>query len=103
MHAWIAASVKVAERPRLPFRSASQTVSSQTRYAATRAAVIVGSIPTGGGIGTIVGGIISAVIVSFLHVGVMSAGLDGFYAEFFNGLIIILALFGQRWNQIRYL
>lgn len=68
----------------------------------TLAAVFVGGTPTWGGIGTIFGGTIGAVIVSFIQVGIISAGLDGFYVQFFNGLIIILALLGHRWNQIRY-
>jgi ribose/xylose/arabinose/galactoside ABC-type transport system permease subunit len=68
----------------------------------TLAAVFVGGTPTWGGIGTIIGGTMGAVIVSFIQVGIVSAGLDGFYVQFFNGLIIILALFGHRWNQIRY-
>ena len=66
------------------------------------AAVFVGGTPTWGGIGTVLGGSIGAVIVSFIQVGIVSAGLDGFYVQFFNGLIIILALIGHRWNQIRY-
>jgi simple sugar transport system permease protein len=66
------------------------------------AAVFVGGTPTWGGIGTILGGTIGAIIVSFIQVGIVSAGLDGFYVQFFNGLIIILALIGHRWNQIRY-
>ncbi len=68
----------------------------------TLAAVFVGGTPTWGGIGTIIGGTMGAVIVSFIQVGIVSAGLDGFYVQFFNGLIIILALLGHRWNQIRY-
>lgn len=68
----------------------------------TLAAVFVGGTPTWGGIGTILGAAIGALIVSFIQVGIVSAGLDGFYVQFFNGLIIILALIGHRWNQIRY-
>ena len=68
----------------------------------TLAAVFVGGTPTWGGIGTIIGGTLGAVIVSFIQVGIVSAGLDGFYVQFFNGLIIILSLLGHRWNQIRY-
>lgn len=68
----------------------------------TLAAVFVGGTPTWGGIGTILGGALGAVIVSFIQVGIVSAGLDGFYVQFFYGLIIILALLGHRWNQIRY-
>jgi ribose/xylose/arabinose/galactoside ABC-type transport system permease subunit len=66
------------------------------------AAVFVGGTPTWGGVGTIIGAFIGAVIVSFIQTGIVSAGLDGFYVQFFNGLIIILALIGHRWNQIRY-
>jgi len=66
------------------------------------AAVFVGGTPTWGGVGTIIGAFFGAVIVSFIQTGIVSAGLDGFYVQFFNGLIIILALIGHRWNQIRY-
>jgi len=66
------------------------------------ASVFVGGTPTWGGIGTVVGGSIGALIVSFIQTGVVGAGLSGFYVQFFNGLIIILSLLGHRWNQIRY-
>lgn len=66
------------------------------------ASVFVGGTPTWGGVGTIAGGAIGALIVSFIQSGVVAAGLSGFYVQFFNGLIIILALLGHRWNQKRY-
>lgn len=66
------------------------------------AAVFVGGTPTWGGIGTVLGAALGAGIVSFIEVGIVSAGLDGFYVQFFYGLIIILALIGHRWNQVRY-
>jgi simple sugar transport system permease protein len=66
------------------------------------ASVFVGGTPTWGGIGTVLGGAIGAVIVSFIQTGVVGAGLSGFYVQFFNGLIIILSLLGHRWNQSRY-
>jgi len=66
------------------------------------ASVFVGGTPTWGGIGTVIGGAIGALIVSFIQTGVVGAGLSGFYVQFFNGLIIILSLIGHRWNQIRY-
>ena len=66
------------------------------------ASVFVGGTPTWGGIGTIAGGAIGALIVSFIQSGIVAAGLSGFYVQFFNGLIIILALLGHRWNQKRY-
>jgi ribose/xylose/arabinose/galactoside ABC-type transport system permease subunit len=66
------------------------------------ASVFVGGTPTWGGIGTITGGAIGALIVSFIQSGIVAAGLSGFYLQFFNGLIIILALLGHRWNQKRF-
>ena len=66
------------------------------------ASVFVGGTPTWGGVGTIAGGAIGALIVSFIQSGIVAAGLSGFYVQFFNGLIIILSLIGHRWNQIRY-
>jgi simple sugar transport system permease protein len=66
------------------------------------ASVFVGGTPTWGGVGTVAGGAIGAVIVSFIQTGVVGAGLSGFYVQFFNGLIIILSLIGHRWNQARY-
>jgi simple sugar transport system permease protein len=66
------------------------------------ASVFVGGTPTWGGVGTVVGGAIGALIVSFIQTGIVGAGLSGFYVQFFNGLIIILSLIGHRWNQIRY-
>ena len=67
------------------------------------ASVFVGGTPTWGGIGTVFGGAIGALTVSFIQTGIVGAGLSGFYVQFFNGLIIILSLLGHRWNQIRSL
>lgn len=64
--------------------------------------VFVGGTPTWGGVGTIAGGVLGTVITTFIQSGVVAAGANGFYVQFFNGLIIILALFGHRWNQKRY-
>jgi ribose/xylose/arabinose/galactoside ABC-type transport system permease subunit len=66
------------------------------------ASVFVGGTPTWGGVGTVVGAAIGALIVSFIQTGVVGAGLSGFYVQFFYGVIIILALIGHRWNQARY-
>ncbi len=66
------------------------------------ASVFVGGTPAWGGIGTIAGGALGALIISFIQSGIISAGLTGFYVQFFNGLIIVLALIGHRWNQARY-
>lgn len=66
------------------------------------ASVFVGGTPTWGGVGTVFGGAVGALTVSFIQTGIVGAGLSGFYVQFFNGLIIILSLLGHRWNQIRY-
>jgi ribose/xylose/arabinose/galactoside ABC-type transport system permease subunit len=66
------------------------------------ASVFVGGTPAWGGVGTVAGGAIGALIISFIQSGIISAGLTGFYVQFFNGLIIVLALLGHRWNQARY-
>jgi simple sugar transport system permease protein len=66
------------------------------------ASVFVGGTPTWGGIGTVSGGAIGALTVSFIQTGVVGAGWSGFYVQFFYGLIIILSLLGHRWNQARY-
>jgi simple sugar transport system permease protein len=66
------------------------------------ASVFVGGTPPWGGVGTVVGGAIGALTVSFIQTGVVGAGLSGFYVQFFYGLIIILSLIGHRWNQARY-
>jgi len=66
------------------------------------ASVFVGGTPTWGGIGTIAGGAIGALTVAFIQTGIVASGLSGFYVQFFNGLIIVLALLGHRWNQKRY-
>jgi ribose/xylose/arabinose/galactoside ABC-type transport system permease subunit len=66
------------------------------------ASVFVGGTPTWGGVGTVIGGAIGALTVSFIQTGVIGAGLSGFYVQFFDGVIIILSLIGHRWNQARY-
>ena len=66
------------------------------------ATLFVRGTPAWGGIGTVAGGAIGALIISFIQSGIISAGLTGFYLQFFNGLIIVLALLGHRWNQARY-
>ncbi|HZP20779.1 MAG TPA: ABC transporter permease [Bauldia sp.] len=66
------------------------------------ASVFVGGTPPWGGIGTVLGGAIGALTVSFIQTGVVGVGLSGFYVQFFYGLIIILSLLGHRFNQTRY-
>jgi len=50
------------------------------------------------GIGTIVGAALGAIIVTLI--GVIAAGLSGFY-RFISGIIIILALLGHRLQSAR--
>ncbi len=68
----------------------------------TLAAVFIGGTPVWGGVGTIIGGAIGAFTVAFIATGIVAAGLTGFYVKFFYGLVIILAIVGHRFNQIRY-
>ena len=66
------------------------------------AAVFVGGTPGWGGIGTIMGAVIGACIVSVINSGIIAAGVSHLYKEFFYGLIIILALMGHKLNEKRY-
>ena len=68
----------------------------------TLAAVFVGGTPTWGGIGTVVGSSIGAMIIAFIETGIIAAGLTGYVTQFFNGLVIIVALIGHRFNGPRY-
>jgi ribose/xylose/arabinose/galactoside ABC-type transport system permease subunit len=66
------------------------------------AAVFVGGTPTWGGIGTVVGSSIGVGIIASIETGIIAAGLTGYVTQFFNGLVIILSLIGQRFNGPRY-
>jgi simple sugar transport system permease protein len=65
------------------------------------AAVFLGGTPTWGGVGTIFGAFLGALIISFLEAGIIAAGLTGFYTKFVYGLIIILAIIGHRFGSER--
>ena len=56
------------------------------------AAVFLGGTPTWGGVGTIFGGFLGALIIGFLETGIIASGLTGFYTKLVYGLIIILAI-----------
>jgi len=60
------------------------------------AAVFLGGTPTWGGIGTIYGAAIGAIMMGFIETGIVGAGLTGYYTQFFYGLIIILSLICHR-------
>jgi simple sugar transport system permease protein len=61
-------------------------------FLATFAMVFVGGTSPGGGIGTIFGTFIGALIVGFLEAGVVAAGLGGFWTQLVCGLIIIISV-----------
>lgn len=56
------------------------------------AAVIIGGTSMSGGIGTMSGTLIGALLMSVLSNGLMSMGLQGHYQTFFTGLVVILAV-----------
>ena len=62
------------------------------------AGVFLGGTPTWGGIGTIIGAFLGAVVLGFFHSGILAAGLTAYWTQFFYGLIIIIAVVGHRFN-----
>jgi len=69
---------------------------------AVLASAFVGGTPTWGGVGTVVGAVFGAFTIRFIETGVIEAGLTGFWTQFFNGLIILLALAGHKLHEPRY-
>lgn len=69
---------------------------------AVLASAFVGGTPTWGGVGTMIGAVFGACTVRFIQTGVIEAGLTGFWTQFFNGLIILLALTGHKLHEPRY-
>ena len=67
------------------------------------AAVFVGGTPTWGGVGTIFGAVFGSGVIAYMETGIVAMGWSGLWRQFFNGLIIILALLGHRFhgNRIR--
>jgi len=60
------------------------------------AAVFVGGTPYWGGLGTIIGAVFGVGVIAYMEIGVVAVGMSGTWRQFFNGLIILLALFGHR-------
>ena len=60
------------------------------------AAVFVGGTPYWGGLGTIVGAVFGVGVIAYMEIGVIAVGMSGTWRQVFNGLIILLALFGHR-------
>ena len=67
----------------------------------TMAAVFIGGTPTWGGVGTILGAATGAFILTFLEAGILSIGLSEYYARFFFGLIIIIALISHKFSRMK--
>jgi simple sugar transport system permease protein len=65
------------------------------------AAVFLGGTPTWGGVGTIFGAFLGAMIIGFLETGIIASGLTGFWTKLVYGLIIILAIIGHRYGSER--
>ena len=67
------------------------------------AAVFVGGTPTWGGVGTIFGAVFGSGVIAYMETGIVAMGWSGLWRQFFNGLIIILALLGHRFhgNRVR--
>ena len=59
------------------------------------AAVFVGGTPYWGGLGTIAGAVFGVGVIAYMEVGVIAVGMSGVWRQFFNGLIILLALLGH--------
>ena len=46
--------------------------------------------------GTIVGAVFGVGVIAYMEFGVVAVGMSGTWRQFFNGLIILLALIGHR-------
>jgi len=62
------------------------------------AGVFLGGTPTWGGVGTIIGAFLGALVLGFFHSGIIAAGLTAYWTQLFYGLIIIIAVTGHRFN-----
>jgi simple sugar transport system permease protein len=69
---------------------------------AVLASAFVGGVPTWGGVGTMIGAVFGACSVRFIQTGIIEAGLTGFWTQFFNGLIILLALTAHKLHEPRH-
>ncbi|MBE3090424.1 MAG: ABC transporter permease, partial [Actinobacteria bacterium] len=56
------------------------------------AAVFIGGTSVFGGVGTIFGTFVGAIIMGSLEAGIVSGGISGFWTEFVFGLVIVLSL-----------
>ena len=65
------------------------------------AAVFVGGTPTWGGVGTIIGAVFGAAIIAYMEIGIIAIGWSGVWRQFFNGMIIILAISAHTFHGTR--
>lgn len=63
------------------------------------ASIFIGGTPITGGVGTILGAFIGACTIRFIQTGIIEVGLTGFWTQFFNGLIILLALTSHKFYK----
>ncbi|GAH14996.1 unnamed protein product, partial [marine sediment metagenome] len=56
------------------------------------ASVFIGGTSVFGGMGTIFGTFIGAIIMGSLEAGIVSSGISGFWTQFIFGLVIVLSL-----------
>lgn len=67
------------------------------------ASVFIGGTPTWGGVGTIMGGFIGALVIAFVETGIIAIGFTGFWTQVFYGLAVILSLIMHRtYKHTRY-
>lgn len=69
---------------------------------AVLASAFIGGTPTWGGVGTMIGAFFGACTVRFIQTGIIEVGLTGFWTQFFNGLIILLALAAHKLHEPRH-
>ena len=58
----------------------------------TIAAVYLGGTPVDGGVGTIFGTFIGAIILGCLEAGIIAIGMTGFWTQLIYGLIVIVSI-----------
>ena len=58
--------------------------------------VLIGAGSAVFGLGTIVGAVFGVGVIAYMEIGVVAVGMSGTWRQFFNGLIILLALIGHR-------
>lgn len=68
---------------------------------AVLASIFIGGTPTTGGTGTVLGAFIGACTIRFIQTGIIEAGLTGFWTQFVNGFIVLLAVASHKFYKSR--